>query len=238
VENTVYYDFAERLRMFELTLTPKQERQFKQYYELLIEWNEKMNLTAITEVNEVYQKHFFDSITPIVAFDFLSIQTLCDVGSGAGFPAFVLKIIYPHLQITIVEALAKRLNFLNYVANALEFTDVTLIHERAEIYGQKNREKFDVVIARAVARLPMLSELCVPLVKVNGTFIAMKGEQGVSEYRSAIQALKTLGISEVIEKEFYLNNQSDKRLILYCAKTKKTPITYPRQFSKIKNQSL
>jgi len=195
-----------------------------------------VNLTAITEKDLVYSKHFLDSASLAFFFDFTQVTTVCDVGSGAGFPAIVLKILFPHLQLTIVEALQKRLTFLAEVVQQLELDAVTLVHERAEIYGRIHRATFDVVSARAVARLVVLAELCVPLVTEGGTFIAMKGPQGKEELEEAGRMLKTLGITSIREEVFSLehSNVTETRLIYICQKTKPTPKGFPRTFSQIK----
>lgn len=157
--------------------------QFERYYELLIEWNEKMNLTAITDKPSVYLKHFFDSLSPAFYYDFSQSLSLCDVGAGAGFPSIPLKICFPHLKLSVVDSLQKRIHFLEHLAAELGLADVEFYHDRAETFGRNKefRESFDVVIARAVARMPVLSELCLPLVKVNGTFIAMKAASAQEE---------------------------------------------------------
>ena len=234
----VEQQFLETLATHNIQLTSKQKEQFTRYYELLIEWNQKMNLTAITDKDQVYLKHFLDSASSAFFFDFTSITSLCDVGSGAGFPSLVLKIIFPHLKITIVEALNKRLTFLAVVIAELKLTDVELVHERAEIYGRTQREYFDVVTARAVARFKMLAELCVPLVKKGGTFLAMKGTQGDNEYADAATMLKTLGITAIKEEKFMLPQiteaATETRMLYFCHKGKTTPGQYPRSFAAIK----
>src|SRR5699024_10387098 len=153
-----------------------------------------MNLTTITERNEVYLKHFYDSVTAAFYTDFTN-EKLCDVGAGAGFPSIPLNICFPELRVTIVDSLIKRITFLEHLTDELGLKDVTLVHDRAETFGQnkKYREKYDIVTARAVARLSVLSELCLPLCKKNGTFIAMKGAKASEELQDAKQALSTLG---------------------------------------------
>lgn len=231
--------FYQTLEEQQLVLNDKQRVQFEQYYTLLVEWNTKMNLTAITDKDLVYSKHFLDSASLAFFFDFSEVKTLCDVGSGAGFPAIVLKILFPHLQITIVEALQKRLIFLEHVIQILGLSDVLLIHERAEVYGKKQREVFDVVTARAVAHLGILAELCVPLVKQSGYFIAMKGVRGESEFIAAQKILQTLGITHVEKEAFELRTStvSEERVIYFFQKTAKTPKQFPRTFAQIKKDN-
>lgn len=231
--------FEQTLAKHSIVLSAQQKEQFSRYQELLAEWNEKMNLTAITARDAVYSKHFLDSATPAFFFDFTVVNTLCDVGSGAGFPSIVLKILFPHLQITIVEALNKRLIFLQEVIEQLKLEHVTLVHERAEIYGRANRECFDVVTARAVARLNMLAEFCVPLTKVNGSFIAMKGANGEEEKTKAAEMLKNLGITNITKETFALETTDgvETRTLFFAHKTTPTPIEYPRAFAQIKKDN-
>ncbi|MGM9986868.1 MAG: 16S rRNA (guanine(527)-N(7))-methyltransferase RsmG [Bacillaceae bacterium] len=214
-----------------INLTAKQLEQYERYYELLVEWNEKMNLTAITDKEEVYLKHFFDSISAAFYFDFTKPISICDVGAGAGFPSIPLKIAFPHLQVTIVDSLQKRITFLNELASELSLDNVAFYHDRAETFGKKEgiRESFDVVTARAVARLSVLSELCMPLVKVNGYFVAMKGAAAHDEVETGQYAVNVLGgeIQNVID--FTLPIEESERSIVIINKKRKTPKKYPRK---------
>src|SRR5699024_2385422 len=169
-------EFKASLAAKGIVLTPVQEQQFARYFALLVEWNEKMNLTAITEEKEVYLKHFYDSIMLGLALQLDENAKLCDVGSGAGFPSIPLKIVFPELKVTIVDSLNKRIQFLTHLAAELGLEQVAFYHDRAETFGQnpKFRAQFDYVTARAVARLNVLSELCLPLVKKQGYFYALK----------------------------------------------------------------
>ena len=177
-----------------IELTEQQQQQFQTYYRLLVEWNEKMNLTSITDEHEVYLKHFYDSITAGFYYDFNQPLTLCDVGAGAGFPSIPLKIVFPELKVTIVDSLNKRIQFLNHLAVELGLTQVSFVHDRAETFGKDvNRETYDVVTARAVARLTVLSELCLPLVKKGGQFIALKSAKGEEELAEAQFGISILG---------------------------------------------
>lgn len=217
-----------------VVLSESQMVQFRKYADLLIEWNAKMNLTAITEKNEIYIKHFLDCILPSFHNDIKG--SLCDVGAGAGFPSIPLKIVYPELIITILEPLNKRCLFLNALVNALNLENVFIENVRAEDYAKEHRECFDIVSARAVANLTMLSELCIPLVKVNGTFLAMKGSSGLDELEKANYAINILGCKLVNEDSYELDGA--KRVNLAFLKNKKTPMKYPRMFAKIKKEPI
>lgn len=214
-----------------ISLNEHQVSQFKKYFELLVEWNEKMNLTAITDAPSVYLKHFYDSISAAFYADFTKEITLCDVGAGAGFPSIPLKICFPNLHITIVDSLNKRINFLEELAKELELKNVRFVHARAEEFGQnvKYREQFDIVTARAVARLSVLSELCVPALKVGGLFIAMKGAAAADELSDAKKALETLGVVVEDKHTFSLPLEDSERAIFLFTKVKKTPKKYPRK---------
>lgn len=223
--------FIQLLQEKGIQLSDFQINQFKQYYSLLIEWNQKMNLTAITDRDEVYLKHFFDSLTSTFYYDFNQSLNVCDVGAGAGFPSLPIKIAFPHLRVTIVDSLNKRIQFLNHLANELQLTDVHFYHDRAETFGQSSlhRENYDVVMARAVARLSVLSEFCLPLVKVNGTFIAMKGANAKEEIDSGKRAIHTLGGAIDYIHSFQLPIEESERNIVIIKKKNSTPKKYPRK---------
>ncbi|PLR94034.1 16S rRNA (guanine(527)-N(7))-methyltransferase RsmG [Bacillus sp. T33-2] len=214
-----------------ITLSQRQMDQFDQYYHTLVEWNEKMNLTAITEKPDVYLKHFYDSITAAFYFDFNQPFKICDVGAGAGFPSIPIKIAFPELRVTIVDSLNKRISFLEHLAKTLELSNVSFIHDRAETFGKNpdHREQYDIVMARAVARMSVLSELCLPLVKPGGVFIAMKGVQGKEELEAGRKAIDVFGgkIAEV--HSFKLPVEESERNILILKKQKPTPKQYPRK---------
>ena len=216
---------------FNIELTPEQKQQFHRYFELLVEWNQKMNLTAITEEKEVYLKHFYDSLTLLRAHELQEAKTLCDVGAGAGFPSIPLKIVYPHIEVTIVDSLNKRITFLNHLAEELGLTGVHFCHDRAELFGKnKNyRESFDIVTARAVARLNVLLELCIPLVKVGGYFIALKASSGQDELKEAHHALQELKASVCAVDEFELPIIHDPRVLMTFKKEDHTKKRYPRK---------
>lgn len=229
-------EFVELLRNKGIVLNDKQIKQFDQYYKLLVEWNKKMNLTAITDEAGVYLKHFYDSLT--IAFDFdFSNQNIVDVGAGAGFPSIPLKIVYPDLKITIVDSLTKRITFLNHLFTDLSLTDCKAISIRAEDYAKDNREKCDIVMARAVARLNILDELCLPLVKVGGYFLALKGLKAKEELNEANKGIGILGgkVEQVVD--FTLTNDNHRSNII-IKKVKETSNKYPRMFAKIKKQPL
>ncbi len=231
--------FYSRLKEFGIDLSEEQKWQLHRYYELLVEWNEKMNLTGITEVNEVYLKHFYDSLIGFFMFEEIgNCRTLCDVGSGAGFPALPVKIVFPHLKMDLVDSLGKRVNFLNHVINETKLKDIQAYHSRAEEYAGRHRESFDIVTARAVARLNILSELCVPLVKEEGYFIALKGQTGEDELIESKRALETLGVQIIDVKQIELPEEAGSRTNIYTKKHKKTPNKYPRAYGQIKNKPL
>ncbi len=214
--------FYSRLKEFGIDLSEEQKWQLHRYYELLVEWNEKMNLTGITEVNEVYLKHFYDSLIGFLMFEEIgNCRTLCDVGSGAGFPALPVKIVFPHLKMDLVDSLGKRVNFLNHVINETKLKDIQAYHSRAEEYAGRHRESFDIVTARAVARLNILSELCVPLVKEEGYFIALKGQTGEDELIESKRALETLGVQIIDVKQIELPEEAGSRTNIYTKKHKK-----------------
>ncbi|SDJ55944.1 16S rRNA (guanine(527)-N(7))-methyltransferase RsmG [Salimicrobium halophilum] len=223
--------FQQKLEEQGIELTDEQLDQFEKYWEILVEWNEKMNLTAITDKEEVYEKHFYDSLTAAFYHDFREPLRICDVGAGAGFPSIPLKIVFPELKVTIVDSLKKRISFLNHLATELGLSDVAFYHDRAENFGKngKFREKYDLVLGRAVARMSVLSELCLPLVKKGGVLMAMKGPNVEEEMETAESAISILG-GEVKETHtFYLPGDQAERNIVLIDKRRKTPGKYPRK---------
>ncbi|EPU66412.1 TPA: 16S rRNA (guanine(527)-N(7))-methyltransferase RsmG [Streptococcus agalactiae] len=214
-----------------ITLTDKQKKQFETYFRLLVEWNEKINLTAITDKEEVYLKHFYDSIAPILqGYIDNSPLSILDIGAGAGFPSIPMKILYPEIDITIIDSLNKRINFLNILANKLELSGVHFFHGRAEDFGQDKvfRAKFDIVTARAVAKMQVLAELTIPFLKVNGRLIALKAAAAEEELISAEKALKTLFSQVTVNKNYKLPNGDDRNITI-VSKKKETPNKYPRK---------
>ncbi len=225
-------EFILLLKEIDIDISSNQLEQFEKYFELLVLWNEKMNLTTITDKREVYIKHFYDSLCLVKGIDFTN-QTLLDVGSGAGFPSIPLKIIFPKLKITIIDSLNKRITFLKNLIDNLGI-DIELIHGRVEEYQRKN--SFDIVTARAVANLRILTELCVPFVKKEGVFISLKGPKYKEELKSCDNVFKILKVSmKKIHKYEIDNNQ---RVIIILKKIEKTGKIYPRHYSKIKSKPL
>lgn len=218
-----------------INLTNEMFDKLEKYYELLVEWNGKINLTAITDKKEVFLKHFYDSLTLCKVINLNEVDSLCDIGTGAGFPGIVLKICFPHLKLTLVDALNKRINFLKLVCEELKLNNVECIHARAEEYALKNRDKFDVVTARAVASLPILLEYSIPLVKKSKYFIALKGNEDTNE---SMNALKVLNSKILKEERFLLPIEESSRTIIMVQKLGNTSGKYPRRFSEIKKKPL
>ncbi|MDW3828887.1 16S rRNA (guanine(527)-N(7))-methyltransferase RsmG [Staphylococcus saprophyticus] len=221
---------TQQLSTHGIELSNKQQQQFQTYYQMLVEWNEKMNLTSITEEHEVYLKHFYDSIATSFYTDLTKELTICDVGAGAGFPSIPLKIIFPNLKVTIVDSLNKRIHFLNQLAEALELDNVSFVHDRAETYGKGDyRASYDIVTARAVARLSVLSELCLPLVKKGGHFIALKSSKGEEELEEARLGIGVLGGKVLDTISYELPEDAGERQMIIIDKRSQTPKKYPRK---------
>lgn len=230
-------DFINELKKINIEINNNQLKQLNRYYELLVEYNEKMNLTGITEKNQVYLKHFYDSLTINKIIDLNTIQTLCDVGTGAGFPGMVIKILFPKIKITLVDSLNKRIEFLNVVINELGLENIDTLHSRIEDYGKNTREIFDVVTARAVAPLNVLLEYCTPLVKCGKYFIPLKANisREILEIDSALKELN----STIEEKcEFLLPYEESQRTLIKFKKIGKTNKKYPRAYAQIKKKPL
>ena len=225
-------EFKSLLKSLDISINDTQYKQFVTYFNVLVEWNEKINLTAITEEQGVFVKHFYDSLCLVKSMDF-SNQTLLDVGSGAGFPSIPLKIIFPQLKVTIIDALGKRIKFLELLTKELGL-EVELLHGRAEEY--KRKHCFDIVTGRAVANMQMLSELCIPFVKIDGVFLAMKGSKAMEELELSKCAIKELGGTLESDIEYMIEDQH--RHILVVKKTRKSPQKYPRRFNQIKSNPL
>ena len=228
--------FIKELKKMNITLTAKQLDQLEKYYEILVLENEKYNLTAITRKEDVYLKHFYDSLTLTKIID-LNNQSLCDIGTGAGFPGIVLKIVYPTLKVTLLDATEKKCKFLQKVIDNLKLKDIEVINERAEIFSKVNREKYDIVTSRAVAPLKHLLEYSVPLVKINGYYIAMKGEIA-KEIENIDIYYKKLDIIKDKILTFQLPFEKSTRTLIRYQKLKKTNQKYPRKYKEIKNKSL
>ena len=228
-------NFIEELNKIGISIDEDKLNKLNRYYELLIEWNEKMNLTGITVKEDVYLKHFYDSLTLFKIIDLNNIDTLCDIGTGAGFPGLVIKIVFPNINVTLVDSLNKRITFLDEVIKELNLTNIETIHARIEEYGINNREKYDLVVARAVASLPVLLEYAIPLTKVGGHFVAMKGNIEDSDITNA---LKVLNISKENEILFTLPYEESNRTLISFIKNGITNKKYPRKYSEIKKKSI
>lgn len=225
--------FIEELKKINIDITEDQLNKLEIYYNELIEYNKNVNLTRIVDKDEVYLKHFYDSLTLVKAIDLNSNLSLCDVGTGAGFPGMVLAIVFPTLSITLVDALQKRITFLDLVINKLGLTNVKTVHSRIEDYAKENREKYDIVTCRAVSNLRILLEICIPLVKVNGYFIPMKGVIE-TELEESLDKFKKLDCTLVNTVDFELPIENSKRCLLKIRKNKETNHKYPRRYDLIK----
>ena len=222
--------FSEILSQY-VNLRDEQLNQFQKFYDLVIDWNTKINLTAITDEKEFAIKHVMDSLTLWDEKKFAGVKKILDVGTGAGFPAIPLKIFKPNVEIFLLDSLAKRVEFLKKVATELNLENVTCIHGRAEDLARQNnfRESFDLVTARAVARLNIISEYCLPFVKIGGTFAALKGKQFLEEVAEAENAVKILGGGKIICAEKILPEIPDVRAVIYIDKKFSTPKKFPRK---------
>lgn len=227
--------FVEELNLLGINVTKDKLDKLEKYYNLLIEYNKVMNLTGITDHDEVYLKHFYDSLTLAKVVDLNNYKTLCDIGTGAGFPGIVLKIFYPNLKITLIDSLNKRIVFLNKVIEELGLEGIIAIHSRIEEYGIKNRDLFDIVTARAVAPLNILLEYSIPILKVNGLFLPMKANLDNEKYDNA---LKKLNCTLEKTEQFLLPIENSNRSILLIKKQNETNLKYPRRFNLIKTNPL
>ena len=228
--------FIEEIKKIGIEVTENKLNQLEIYYNMLIEYNKVMNLTGITDKNEVYLKHFYDSLTICKIIDLNNEETLCDIGTGAGFPGIVLKIFFPNLKITLVDSLNKRINFLNDVINKLTLKEIETVHSRMEEYAKNNIEKFDVVTARAVAQMHFLLEVSIPMLKINKHFIAMKGNiENEIDYQTA---MNKLFCEEVNIIKFKLPVEESNRTLIKLKKNNTTPKLFPRKYNDIKKKPL
>ena len=230
-------EFIDELEKLGISLSGYDLIAFNQYCEFLKEYNSHTNLTAIKDDDQIFLKHFYDSLTIVKAVDLNKYNSLLDIGTGAGFPGMVLKIVYPHLKLTLLDSNNKKITFLKQLAEKLKLKNIEFVNDRAEEYCQKHREEFDIVTARAVTNMTVLSELCLPLTRVDGYFIAMKGSN-TEEIKEAEYAIKVLGgnIEEIIN--FNLPIEEDGRNIVKIKKEKNTPKEYPRRYDKMVKKPL
>lgn len=228
-------EFKSEVEKLGILVDDKKLSLLERYYELLLVWNQKMNLTAITDKESVYLKHFYDSLTVCKVIDLTKEDSFCDIGTGAGFPGLVIKIFFPHLKMTLIDSLNKRIKFLSVVCDELDLGDVTLVHGRAEDFARENRNSFDVVTARAVSSFNVLLEYSMPIVKNGKYFIAMRG---IDDSDGGCHALRVLN-SKIVKKEcFNLPCENSSRTVIKVKKNSGIDLKYPRKFSEIKKNPL
>ncbi len=223
--------FENQLKELDIELTETQKQQFNKYYELLTEWNKVMNLTGITEYDEVNEKHFVDSLAIVKAVDMNGVSSVIDIGTGAGFPGIPLKIAFPQLHVVLLDSLNKRIKFLDAVIEELGLEDIITLHGRAEDYARKEeyREKFDLCVSRAVANLATLSEYCIPYIRVGGIFISYKSGNIGDELNASKKAVNVLGGSLEDTVKFQLPGTEIGRSFVKVKKNKNTAKKYPRK---------
>lgn len=231
MDRSKFHILEDGCQAFGVTLTDKQIEQFEKYYELLVEWNKVMNLTGITEFDEVMQKHFVDSVAAAKYAEMEKVNSLIDVGTGAGFPGIPLKIVYPHIQVTLLDSLNKRIKFLEEVVDNLGLTGIETVHGRAEDAAKKAeyREQFDLSVSRAVANLASLTEYCLPFVKVGGKFVSYKSVSVDEEITQSKKAVYVLGGEIGKVEKFNLPESDMERALVIIEKKRSTPKKYPRK---------
>lgn len=220
-----------------IEVTEEKLKKLDEFYNLLILWNEKINLTTITAIQDVYLKHFYDSLTLFRVCDLTKDKNLCDVGSGAGFPGIVLKIFFPNLKITLVDSLNKRVNYLNTIIKELGLVNIEAVHSRMEDFSKVNEEKYDIITARAVANLSVLSEISVKALKIQGKLVFMKALCD-DELEMVLPKLSILGLKFNKVDKFLLPIEESNRSLIVFEKIKTTPNKYPRNIDKIKKNPL
>ena len=231
--------FIEELKKINIVLTDDQLEKFKKYADFLLEYNKTTNLTAIRDIEGVYLKHFYDSLLVFNndIIDYSKVNNLIDVGTGAGFPGIVIKIIQPHINVTLLDSNNKKTTFLKELVKVLDLDNVTVVNDRAENFVNENRQKFDISIARAVSELRVIAELCLPLTKINGYFVALKGNY-VSEIKQASIAIEKLNSEIVSIQETQLPIENSYRSIIYIRNNKKIDDIYPRRYEQIIKKAL
>jgi len=230
-------EFYNELEKININLTELQKEQLNKYYEYLKEYNSHTNVTSITEKKDVYLKHFYDSILLSQSIDFNNINNMLDIGCGAGFPGLVIKIIYPHLNLILLDSNNKKTTFCNNLIDILNVENVTVINNRAEEYIKEKRESFDLVTARAVKNLPILVELSIPYVKIDGYFIAMKSDYE-EELNHSLKGIKLLGGKYISTKNINLPYNEGIRNFIIIKKINKTDKKYPRTYNQILKKPL
>lgn len=225
-------EFIKELNKININLSTEQLNQLEIYKDFLIEYNTHTNLTAIKNPEDIYLKHFYDSLTLTKVIDFTKFNNLLDIGTGAGFPGVVLKIAFPNINITLLDSNGKKIEFLHQLIEKLNLKNIELINDRAEEYIKNKREKFDIVTARAVSNMSIITELCLPYVKINGYFIAMKGSNQ-EEITESTTAINTLGGKLEKNEIISLPKEESTRQLICIKKEKNTPLEYPRRYDKI-----
>ncbi len=230
-------EFIKSVKELGIDLNEDMINKLDRFYHLLIEWNAKINLTTIVKEEDVYLKHFYDSLTLFKEVDLTKDLYLCDVGTGAGFPGIVLKIVFPQLKIVLIDSLQKRITYLNEIIKELDLHDIDAIHTRMEDYSKINEEKFDIITARAVANVKVLSEICVRALKLNGRLVFMKANID-DEFDNLDNMIRELNLSKVKINKFLLPVEDSNRALVSFTKLSKTKDKYPRNIDKIKKNAL